>query len=738
MGQKSDLRKSGGTYSKSNDVLYKIEQFTDAYLINFSILYNITKPKVYKFKSEFEYCLFTGYTEVYGTTFFALFKCKDFSIIIVQKNWNKPITFKSRENYHFIATIIEERFLLISLSNKFKGLWLSNAAILSLNSLEEFEMLDYYTMENLETVLQFLYYLNLEIIEFDFYFDENLSSNTSEIIRINYTNYGNFSVDSCRFNGPFYNPKNISVFESNWKAQKRTDIVSYHILSFKEEDSGSFMFDNDKFGLELINIPNTVKIDSPQTYTFIVEEDYLKNKRKRINSIEILQWVDYWMEWYNSILCKTCKFEENGELKTNKWLGAYLRNLFYINVAVCSIVSLIFIWALIKSIPFYTYIHLWNHYQSIIAILLLSFVNYNSYSSALILSTLILPYISFFNLYSLQFQGYNSIIPQYNDMLIDFIIKESSIPIYVFLSCFSIMILIHIIIIIVTMGYFDYSAENNKLKNTLITYQSFFHYVIFPSAIFAICYFVIVKYISGEINISALYFLLLLFIIIILLFATFFYNKFDLMSKIEIYTRKIFNYEIKNIEVYTWYFEGLKNESDCLLFNILHNIKRFILLPIFIVFICFKISIDSRSLTSYFFYWFLLLWVFVLETAWLYYLVRVYPYKSLSVNRILVSNQIIVLLFWWWGIATYIEAIFKNEINNDLLFIIDYIRAILILPLSYLLFFIHFCIVKIWYVKKRNIILPRFWDPKNPNRFFGRKNSFTEYMPIDPYKRDLQ
>ena len=39
LGQKSNLVKSGGTYSKYNNVLYKIEQFTYSYLINFDNLW---------------------------------------------------------------------------------------------------------------------------------------------------------------------------------------------------------------------------------------------------------------------------------------------------------------------------------------------------------------------------------------------------------------------------------------------------------------------------------------------------------------------------------------------------------------------------------------------------------------------------------------------------------------------------------------------------------------------------
>ena len=99
-------------------------------------------------------------------TFFALFKWKDFSIIIVQENQNKPITFKSRVNYHFVAKIIEERFLLISLSTKFKGLWLSKTDISSLNSLEEFELQDYYAMKNIEIVLPIKDYLKLDSVKF--------------------------------------------------------------------------------------------------------------------------------------------------------------------------------------------------------------------------------------------------------------------------------------------------------------------------------------------------------------------------------------------------------------------------------------------------------------------------------------------------------------------------------------------------------------------------------------------
>ena len=90
--------------------------------------------------------------------------------------------------------------------------------------------------------------------------------NTSKVIESNYTTYGTFCVDHCKFQEPYYNPIKIQLNMTNCDIQIKFDIQSYSILPFKEEDSGSFVLNNCTHPTELNLIPNTVKIDSPRTY----------------------------------------------------------------------------------------------------------------------------------------------------------------------------------------------------------------------------------------------------------------------------------------------------------------------------------------------------------------------------------------------------------------------------------------------------------------------------------------
>ena len=65
--QKLNVIKSGGIYNSINNILYKVEQLEYSYLINFDIYHNITLSKTFMFKSEFDQCQYTGYSEFYST-----------------------------------------------------------------------------------------------------------------------------------------------------------------------------------------------------------------------------------------------------------------------------------------------------------------------------------------------------------------------------------------------------------------------------------------------------------------------------------------------------------------------------------------------------------------------------------------------------------------------------------------------------------------------------------------------
>ena len=133
--------------------------------------------------------------------------------------------------------------------------------------------------------------------------------------------------------------------------------------------------------------------------------------------------------------------------------------------------------------------------------------------------------------------------------------------------------------------------------------------------------------------------------------------------------------------------------------------------------------------------------VVLIEWCWLFYLVKAQPYGSFSENRILIVNQIVVVIFGIWSSISWIIVLISNiskfdqldSLENNFIDIIDWISWMWVLPISYTLYCFHYIFIKICFKKKKNLIYPRFWKLKNPNRHYARDDSFTEYMAYNPY-----
>ena len=262
-----------------------------------------------------------------------------------------------------------------------------------------------------------------------------------------------------------------------------------------------------------------------------------------------------------------------------------------------------------------------------------------------------------------------------------------------------------------------------------------FWYTLFSTLLMVIVALIICQFFFDQDISNHSFFIIIIWTTIVIIMISILLNILDSFYVIKNYTNKIFFNVGKTTDITDCYFEGLKNEPMSLLFNILNNFKRFSWFPIVFLFILWYILKDSRDRESYLFYLLLICSIFVIEVSWFIYLIKVYPYKSLSANRILIIHQISVLTFWIWGIINYIDGIYYGVFDDYLLIIIEYIRAIFILPLGYLFFFIHALIIKTCYKKKAGIIYPKFWRIKNPNLHYASENSFTEYMAIDPYRK---
>ena len=114
------------------------------------------------------------------------------------------------------------------------------------------------------------------------------------------------------------------------------------------------------------------------------------------------------------------------------------------------------------------------------------------------------------------------------------------------------------------------------------------------------------------------------------------------------YTKKLFGFE-KQLDCFEWYFVGLKNDPNALLYHILNLLRKSsYIIPIYVMWI------------SLYFYNFNVNMVYILaiiiiswiELAWLVYICKVYPYDSLSHNRIIIVNQISVVLICFTGIIS--------------------------------------------------------------------------------------
>ena len=152
-----------------------------------------------------------------------------------------------------------------------KDFWYSNASALAINSLEEFEMMDFYPMEQKDMVLTFSYHFTLYPHPFEFEINETLRAIDFQVIESNHTNFDTiFEDDKWKFKGLTYNSNEVRIGNLSWEVSKGNNIKSYKIISFYGENSGSFEFDNSAKPSNLVSIPKTIRVDSPQRYSVMI------------------------------------------------------------------------------------------------------------------------------------------------------------------------------------------------------------------------------------------------------------------------------------------------------------------------------------------------------------------------------------------------------------------------------------------------------------------------------------
>ena len=116
------------------------------------------------------------------------------------------------------------------------------------------------------------------------------------------------------------------------------------------------------------------------------------------------------------------------------------------------------------------------------------------------------------------------------------------------------------------------------------------------------------------------------------------------------YIQKLFGWEQENNKAYTKvYFERLRNNPSARLYYLLLFVKRMFYTFLFFTFI-FLISFRSVSenyyneVASWFF-----TFIICAEWLWMYYLIKIWPFKTFSENRISILNQFFILAICIWN-----------------------------------------------------------------------------------------
>ena len=177
------------------------------------------------------------------------------------------------------------------------------------------------------------------------------------------------------------------------------------------------------------------------------------------------------------------------------------------------------------------------------------------------------------------------------------------------------------------------------------------------------------------------------------------------------------------------YFERLRNNPSALLYYLLLFVKRMFYTVLFFV-ILFLNPIRYYKTSYYELFYGSFIFIMSAEWLWMYYLIKIWPFKSFSENRIAILNQFFIIVICVWNIIVAVPM--DKSLINSLIDVMKYFHIICFLPISYIIFIFHYITIKIFYKKSTGDGSPRFWRQRNPNINFASEESFTSYMPIEP------
>ena len=153
----------------------------------------------------------------YCSRLYTLLKCNTKSVILIQKNKEVPIIFEAESHLYHSAGVSQNRFFIFSISENRKSLNFSNAPLNSIQSIDDFSLLDYCPFSKVKSS-QFTvneYYSNSTTIKFT-------KTSIDEFLNItvtpkNLTDYSdiNFNADDWFIDKTLFNNESIELNNIN-------------------------------------------------------------------------------------------------------------------------------------------------------------------------------------------------------------------------------------------------------------------------------------------------------------------------------------------------------------------------------------------------------------------------------------------------------------------------------------------------------------------------------------------
>ena len=724
--------KSGGIYDNNRDIIHVIEQIDRVYLIQLGFNLDFYTKSIYRMKDDFGYWLFTGFIEVRDSRLYTLIKWITTSIIIAQRNQETPIAFYTDSLNDCYAGISQNRFFLFTVSDNRLSFNIFNAPLTSIHSIESFELLDYCPMNKIPSSLYStdLYYVNSSSLHFS-----KIQINELRNITVkskNLTDYSNinFNSDDWHITKAFYNSKNIKLNDTNCKfiCSSDSEDFKYSVDYLKDRKTNSIQLDSSTTPKNLTNIPIVLFKGNPEDHVFIVKTSFRNKTFQSLITLTVQQWMDYCQECRILNSCITWMYGTPPGL-FSKCPSKNSFNLKTFNIMIALFIILLLILSLSSIIPWHSYIEAWNHYHSLMYIFMFSYINNSSSTYIYTILLAISPYFSplmIVNLINENFTDRTNFKRMY-DIVIVFKFKPSiSLELLsYFYMWIAIIYFLFIIIRPCTKRLFI------RFSKIILDNSTFYYSMINFLLLAAIIYWREYVYLFYDFN-SISYSWVFLFVLLVAISTINYSSYIEFKYSMKAYTMKLFNVNNTEIKRLNCLFIGLQNTPLALLYNILNCSKRFLTFLLLTLRFMWATSLVENDWSDVIALIFLLSIIFI-EWCWLSYLIKVYPYNSFSANRILIANQMMVITLGTLSSLSIAFTIFTDDANNNFLDTIDEISAFWLLPVSYILFLIHYIFIKVCYKKKKNIMYPKFWKIKNPNRHFASQNSFTEYMAYNPY-----